>query len=61
VKEYSINGQSYRFCSQFGGNNAVGTKTLSEYHGEKFLAYLKSFKLLKPAYTDKQVRFIVKS
>ncbi|EPM4947192.1 TPA: hypothetical protein NJ372_003533 [Vibrio parahaemolyticus] len=61
VKEYTINGQAYRFCSQFGGSNAVGTKTLSEYHGEKFLAYLKSFKLLKPAYTDKQIRFIVKS
>lgn len=61
VREYSVNGQSYRFCSQFGGNSAVGTQTLSEYHGEKFLAYLNRFKLLKPVYANKKIKFIVKS
>lgn len=61
VKKYTINEQSYRFCSQFGGNNAVGNKTLSEHQGEKFLAYLTAFKLLKPHYTDKKIIFIVKN
>lgn len=60
IPEYTISGQQYRFCSQFGGNNAVGTKTLSEYHGDKFLQYLKRYGLILPHYEQRKVQFIVR-
>jgi len=60
VQEHLINGQNFRFCSQFGGNNAIGTKTMSEYHGEKFTLYLKSINLLLPEYNYEKVQFVVK-
>lgn len=60
IPEYTIQGQQYRFCSQFGGNNAIGTKTLSEYHGEKFLQYLKNYGLILQTYAQHKIRFIVR-
>lgn len=59
--EYPIKGAKYRFCSQFGGSTMVGTKTKSEYQGQKFLRYLKSRGLLLPEYKDVDIKFIVKS
>lgn len=59
--EYSIGSKKYRFCSQFGGKAMVGTKTKSEYQGQKFIQYLKSKGLLLPEYKDVEIRFVVKS
>lgn len=61
VKPHSINNIKYRFCSQFGGKNIVGTKTMSEHHGEKFLHYLKARNILLQEYQSEKIKFIVKS
>lgn len=57
---FMINGKEYRFCSQFGGNSMVGTQTLSEFHGKKFLQYLKSKDLLLPNLKEKRFLFLIK-
>lgn len=56
----TINGVKHSFCSQFGGNTMFGTQTLSERHGNKMLAFLKSNNLLLPRYQNSQVEFVVK-
>ena len=59
--EYVVQGKKYRFCSQFGGNTMVGTKTKSEYQGQKVIQYLKVRGLLAPEYQDVDINFIVNS
>lgn len=59
--EHRIAMRSYRVCSQFGGSTIVGTKTLSEQHGNKFICHLKANGLLLPEYQNKTIRFVVKS
>lgn len=61
VNEFQILDNKYRFCSQFGGNNIVGTKTMSEFHGEKFTRYLKAKNLILAEYQIDQIQYIVKS
>ncbi|MEP2651003.1 MAG: hypothetical protein ABJH06_03330 [Paraglaciecola sp.] len=60
VKVFSINNEKYRFCSQLGGKTAIGTKTLSELHGELFLRYFKLRNILLSEYDDKDICFTVK-
>jgi predicted CopG family antitoxin len=60
VKVFSINNEKYRFCSQLGGNTAVGTNTLSEHHGKQFLKYLKLKDILLFEYNHKEIYFTVK-
>lgn len=58
--EHKVKMSTYRFCSQFGGNTLVGTKTLSEQHGTKFISHLKEYGLLLPEFQNKTIKFIVK-
>jgi Cdc6-like AAA superfamily ATPase len=59
-KEYYINGNSYKFCSQFGGSQIDASgKTRSQKEGELFLKYLIEKNLLLNKYKDKKIKFIV--
>ena len=58
-KDYSIDGDTYRICSQFGGSNIIEGKTASEYHGEKIYNYLKAKNILLPKFQNKKIVFIV--
>lgn len=60
VQKHRINGQEYRFCSQFGGSSSShANKTLSEVHGGLFMKYLKSNGLLLSEYEKNRIKFIV--
>jgi hypothetical protein len=59
TKDYNVNGETYRVCSQFGGRNIIEGQTASEYHGNKILEYFKSNNILLEKFIDKEINFIV--
>jgi len=60
-KDYMINDEIYRICSQFGGSKTIAGKTASEYHGKKIYDYLKVKNILLNKFKDKNIIFIVGS
>ena len=60
-KDYNINGDIYRICSQFGGSNIIEKQMASEYHGHKIYDYLTRNNLLLDKFQDKDIIFIVGS
>lgn len=61
AKDYMVDNEAYRFCSQFGGSHIINGQSASEYHGNKILEYLKLNDLLLDKFKDKEIIFIVGS
>jgi 5-methylcytosine-specific restriction protein B len=59
TKNYMVNNEAYRLCSQFGGNHIINEQSASEYHGNNILEYLKSKEILLDKFKEKKVVFIV--
>jgi 5-methylcytosine-specific restriction protein B len=60
-KNYMIDDDTYRLCSQFGGSQIIESESASEYHGKKIYNYLNTHGLLLDKFKDKEIIFIVGS
>ena len=58
-KDYRIENEKYRFCSEFGGSHIINDITRTERDGNLFLKYLEDKNLLLSKYKDEEIKFIV--
>jgi len=56
---YEIDNDTYRICSQFGGNHLIQDKKASVYHGELLLFYFKEKGILQDKFVNEELKFVV--
>ena len=61
VQDYDIRGESFRVCSQFGGNHLINGMSASSYHGQQLLFFFKEKGILLDEFQGKEISFIVAS